>query len=213
VTVSDQQIVRQTAEFLPPDRKREITNYAVPGYGTTEIIRVGQRAWLNNSAGWPWGWREWDPRLVQMILENGKDFSALPERPIRADAVFECLGRVEFKGTAYLGYRARVDTTIVTVSPSSQERFTVGPSTEERDVTVGPLTARRQELVRKAQQMPQEWRTVFVDPQSTLPAYDLVAQENQLDNPSRKVRYTYPNGIKIEPPLWCRVGLCGSVLW
>jgi hypothetical protein len=111
--VSDQEIVRQTAEFLPPDRKREITNYGVPGYGTSEIIRVGQRAWLNNSSGWPWGWREWDPRLVQMILENGKDFSALPERPVRADAVFECLGRVEFKGTAYIGYRARLNKAIV----------------------------------------------------------------------------------------------------
>jgi hypothetical protein len=116
---------------------------------------------------------------MQMEFAKGKDFSTLPERPVPADAVFECLGRVEFKGTAYIGYRAPVDKIIVTV----------GPSTEERDVTVGPLTARQQELVRKLQQMPQEWRTVFVDPQNTLPAHHLMAQENQLDSPSHKVRY------------------------
>jgi hypothetical protein len=64
--------------------------------------------------------------------------------------------------------------------------------------------AGQQELSRK----PQEWRTVFVDRESMLPAYDLVSQEYQLDNPSHKVQYTYPMDIKIEPPLWCRLGLC-----
>jgi hypothetical protein len=53
-----------------------------------------------------------------------------------------------------------------------------------------------------------EWRTVFVDPQSTLPAYDLVTPENELDSPRNKVRYIYPNDITIEPPVWCRLGLC-----
>jgi len=60
--------------------------------------------------------------------------------------------------------------------------------------------------------MPQEWRTVFVDPQSMLPAHDLVAQNNHLDSPSYKVRYTYPNDIKIEPPFWCQLNLCRSIL-
>jgi hypothetical protein len=70
----------------------------------------------------------------------------------------------------------------------------------------------QQELQRKLRQLPQEWRTVFVDPQSALPAHDLTAQENQLDHPGRKVQYTYPTDIKIDPPLWCRLGLCRSIL-
>jgi hypothetical protein len=53
-----------------------------------------------------------------------------------------------------------------------------------------------------------EWRTVFVDPQSTLPAHDLVTPENELDSPRNKVRYIYPNDITIEPPVWCRLALC-----
>ena len=192
--VSDQQTVRGTAEFLPPDRMREITNNGVAGYGTVETIRVGTRAWLNSVAGWPWGCREWDPVFIQMIFEAGKDLSTLPDPVIPADDVFECLGRVEFKGTAYLGYRARLEKRIATIA-------------------IGPLSeTKQQELSRKPQDKPQdkpqEWRTVFVDPQSMLPAYDLVSQENQLDNPKDKARYTYPNNIKIEPPLWCRLALC-----
>jgi hypothetical protein len=130
-----------------------------------------------------------------MIFNADKDFSTLRDRPIPADAMFECLGRVEFKGTAYIGYRARLNKATLTL---------VG--------TNGALSeTRKQELDRKLRQMPQEWRTVFIDPQSILPAYDLEAQENQLDSPSSKVRYTYPSNIKIEPPLWCRVGLCPFV--
>jgi hypothetical protein len=126
---------------------------------------------------------------MQMSLEKSKEFSTLPDHPIPADAAFECLGRVEFNGAAYLGYRARLKTRIVTISEGLLSE------------------ARQQELTRKLQQMPQEWRTVFVDPESALPAYDLVAQENQLDSPSSNVRYTYPSNIKIEPLLWCRGGV------
>lgn len=56
--------------------------------------------------------------------------------------------------------------------------------------------------------LPHEWRTIFVDPRSTLPAYDLVTPENKLDSPRNKVRYIYPNDITIEPPVWCRLALC-----
>jgi hypothetical protein len=88
---------------------------------------------------------------MQMSAEKSKDFSTLSDYPIPADAVFECLGRVEFMGAVYLGYRARLKKRIATIS-------------------VGPLSeARQQELTRKLQEIPQEWRTVFVDPQSTLP--------------------------------------------
>jgi hypothetical protein len=178
-----------TAEFLPPDRMREITNNGVAGYGTNETIRVGQRAWSNTGgwpwdSRWPWGWREWDAWMMQAIRERGRP-PALADSPIPANVEFECLGRVEFEGSAYIGYRDRARWPSAVVSEGS-------PS---------------QEPLRKLQKMAR-WRTVFVDPHSRLPAHDLVAQKDQLDSPSYKVRYTYPNDIEIEPPLWCRVGLC-----
>jgi hypothetical protein len=59
----------------------------------------------------------------------------------------------------------------------------------------------QQELMSEFEQMPQYWRTIFLDWRSALPAHDLVAEQNQLDNPRSKVQYTYPGGIKIEPPV------------
>ena len=179
--VGDHRTFHETSEFLPPDRMRQITSNGIPGYGTVETIRVGARAWSKEKEGW----QEWEPGLAQLIYSAGMDFSTRPDRAVPAHTVFECLGRVEFQGTAYLGYRARLDGAIAVAVPST------------------PLSeTKQQEFLRKLQEMPQEWRTVFIDPQSTLPAHDLVAQENQLDSPRDKVHYTYPNSIKIEPPVW-----------
>jgi hypothetical protein len=57
-----------------------------------------------------------------------------------------------------------------------------------------------QELLSKFQQMPQMWRTGFVDPTSMLPAWDLITPENQLDDPRSSERYTCSAYIWIEPP-------------
>jgi hypothetical protein len=185
------QIFHGTAEFLPPDRTREsyyITTNGVASW-TDKTIRVGERVW-SNWGPFFWGWREWEP-----ILLRGAQ-SVLADVPVPADAVVECLGRAEFEGTAYLGYRSRLNRAFAMIVPHNGELS----------------DARRRELEGKLQQLPQEWRTVFVDTQSGLPAYDLAAQANQLDNPSRKVQYTYPNHINIGPPIWCLLGLCGSIL-
>jgi len=189
--ISDQQTFHGTVEFRPPDRMREITSNGVRGYGSSEVIRVGQRIW--SGAGlWPWTWREWDAGSAQIVLEQRKDFSALSDRPIPAQAVFECLGRVEYQGTAYLGYRARLDAAIMTFSL---------PNT-------APSEAQQQELSRRLAQMPQQWRTVFIDPERMLPVHDIVAEDNQLERPKSKVQYSYPDRIRIEPPIWCSIGLC-----
>jgi hypothetical protein len=173
--ISDQQTYHETSEFVPPDRMREITNSGVAGYGSDEFIRVGSRAWSNNVGGWPWTWREWNASFVQAM-------APWRDPVISVDAVFECLGKVEFEDTAYLGYRAPVAKTIVTIRE-------------------GPLSESGQQvLLRRLQQMPQEWRTVFVDPQSMLPAHDLAAQKNQLDSPRYKARYTYPNDNQDRAP-------------
>lgn len=182
--ISDQQTAHATVEFLPPDRMREITSNGVPGYGAFETIRVGQRAWTKMGL-LPWQWREWDPASMQTAPEAR-------DHPIPADAVFECLGRVAYRGTAYLGYRTRFDRTILTVTLP-------GAASSE---------AQQQDLLRKLQDMPREWRTVLIDLERVLPVYDLVAEENQLDSPRRQVQYVYPNRIRIEPPIWCSMGLC-----
>jgi hypothetical protein len=217
--ISDQLTSHETAEFLSPDRMREIWSNGVSGYGSDETIRVGQRAWFNDE-GWPWGWREWDPRPADDLLARLQTIPAddvrarmqiffaaarwdtaalrflrLQDLPVLPGDVFECLGRVEFEGTVYLGYRLRFDRVeFVMAAPRASSE------------------TKQEELSRKPQDKPQEWRTVFVDRESMLPAYDLVSHEYQLNNPRDKVQYTYPDNIKIEPPLWCRIGLCRPVL-
>lgn len=186
---ADGRTFRETVEFVPPDQMRLSDNFGWIMHGY--FIVIGQRAWANWSP-FPWGWREEypDPRFVQMKLRTNDDFAAAPNVP---HPVYACLGRVEFEGKSYLGYRARAEKSIVMATFN------------------GTLSeAQKRELDRMRQQMPQEWRTVFIDPGSRFPAYELVAQENQLSHPSLKRRYTYPN-INIGPPLWCRLGLCRSV--
>jgi len=171
--VSDHQTLHETAEFLPPDRMREITN-------DVEIIRIGPRAWSSEG-----GWHEWEPGLAELIYGAGMDFSLLPDRAVPLVPVFECLGTIEFKGKAYIGFRARPQ--------------------KGSYVVLAPLGSRSQEeeqkLLSKLRQMPQQLRTVFVEWPSMLPAYDLVAEENQLDNLRSGVHYTYPDNIRVEPPL------------
>jgi hypothetical protein len=181
--VSDQQTFHETSEFLPPDRMRQITTNGVPSYGTVETVRVGPRAWSNERAS-PYvkeEWHEWEPGLAEEIYSAGMDFSARPDRAVPVDTAFECLGRVELKGKVHIGYRTRLANAVTTVGPVS-----------EKD---------EQELLSRLRQMPQHWRTVLLDWPSMLPAYDIVAQESQLDNPRSSEHYTYPDDIKIEPPL------------
>ena len=183
--VSDQRTYREAAEYLPPDRMRKVTDTGISGDETSEVIRVGARAWdrtLSNR----WSWHKWESGLAQEIYGRGAgtDFSIWPDRVVSEREAFECLGRVVFKGTAYVGYRARLPKVVTSFSTST-----------------APLSKQdQQELISKARQMPQLWRTVFLDWRSALPAHDLVAEENQLDNPRSEVHFTYPSDIKIEPP-------------
>jgi predicted phage terminase large subunit-like protein len=81
----------ETAEFLPPDRIREITCYGVLAYGNHETIRVGQRGWLNEEV-WPWGWREWDPRPADDLLARLQTIAA-DDVPARTRMLFAAAGR------------------------------------------------------------------------------------------------------------------------
>jgi hypothetical protein len=100
---------------------------------------------------------------------------------------FECLGKVAFKGRVYNGYRARFSA-IVSIFSGTRPLSEKEKEKEE------------QELMSKFQQIPQTWRTVFVDSPNMLPAWDLVTPENQIDKPNSSEHYTYPGYIWIEPP-------------
>ena len=100
------------------------------------------------------------------------------------DEPFACLGRVEFNGEAYIGYRARAAKSFVldVLRPQSQKAL------QDDLAAIG--------------HMPQPWRTVLLEPSSLLPTYDLLAQGNPFDSPNRRSdHYTYSDDIRIEPPV------------
>jgi hypothetical protein len=132
----DRKTFSGTAEFVPPDRMREITTVTDNGVAgwPQQTVRIGERLW-SNWVGFFWMWREWEP-----ILRRGAK-PILAEIPVPADAVVECLGRVEFAGTAYLGYRTRLVQAIAVIA--------------DRNGTLSD--ARQREIERELQQVPQQW--------------------------------------------------------
>jgi hypothetical protein len=192
IAVSDHQVFQEIAEYVPPDRMRSVTTNRVrefeadgirmPAFeNNSEVIRVGARGWAKEQTGW----REWEPWLVQELYGAGMDFLLFPDRAVPADAAFECLGVVAFKDDTYIGYRTRLANSIAYIAPTS-------PKAQE------DLKAKvRQELL----QMPQHWRTVFVDKTSGLPVYDIVAAQDRLDTPKSSIHFSYAAEIKIDPPV------------
>jgi hypothetical protein len=192
IAVGDYQTYQETAEYIPPDRMRSVTTNRmreVEAHGTrlpasetiSEVIRVGTRAWEKEGTGW----REWEPGLVQEIHRAGMDFMLLPDRVVPAHAAFECLGVVELGDNVYIGYRMKLDKSIVYVAPTDPWERAELEAKVQRDL----------------QQMPQEWRTVLVDRWSGLPAYDIVAQADRLDTPTYSMHFSYTADIRIEPPV------------
>src|SRR5215472_16686921 len=101
-TTIDGRTYRETVEFVPPDQVRLSGNFGWVMHAY--YVGIGPRAWANWSP-FPWGWSEEGPdaRLIQMKLAANADYAAVLNVP---PPVYACLGRVKFKGMAYLGYRS-----------------------------------------------------------------------------------------------------------
>src|SRR5262245_22146766 len=198
ITVSDYQSFLEIAEYIPPDRMRSITTNRMREHEAhgirlpaneinSEVIRVGARAWGKAAHTWgneQTGWQEWDPKLVQELFGAGMDFLLFPDRVIPAGAAFECLGEVAFRDDTDDGYRTRLDKSVAYNAP-----------TDPKERKALETSVRKQ-----LWEMPQEWRTVFVDKSSGLPVYDMVAAADRLDTPRHSVHYTYAADMKIDPP-------------
>ena len=184
VTLS--QAYRETIEFIPPDRMRRIADspywfvrllFYFTGQGPIETIRIGDRTWERVDKKWaesPYG-----PKFPQETLP----FKALPPY-----AAFACLEAVRFEGRTYAGYQASFRPT--TVLMVQMDHMSPSKMQEEKE--------RALKILREA---PPKWRTVLVDRETGLPAYDIITLTSELDSPTLKMRYTYPRRLAIEPPV------------
>lgn len=126
------------------------------------------------------GERAWT-RQGQQWLEGSHwmDQYIPPSGVARAQTLFECLGTVVFEGKTYAGYRT-------------------GDAQRDVVVTVDKI-GQKQDLAKLRQEL-RLWRTILVDWETGLPAYQIVAGANQLDSPWWKMHYTYSRDVTIEPP-------------
>jgi hypothetical protein len=135
------------------------------------MMQVGERTWMRQYQAWFEGYGWVDQDTFRSGIGSTK-------------ARFECRGTVAFEGKPYAGYRTSDD------------------DDSRREIVVDSARKIPQEpdLARLSQQLTL-WRTILVDWQTGLPAYEIFAIASQLDSPIWKVEYTYSRDIKIEPPV------------
>jgi hypothetical protein len=180
------QAYRETTEFIPPDRMRRIADspywfvrllFYFMGQDPIETIRIGDRTWERVDKKWvesPYG---------SKFPQENSPFKALPP-----DAAFACLDAVRFKGRTYTGYQASFRPT--TVLMAQMDHMSPSKMQEEEERALKTL-----------REAPPKWRTVLVDRETGLPAYDIITLTSELDSPILKMRYTYPRRLAIEPPV------------
>ena len=175
---------RETTEFIPPDRMRRIADspywfvrllFYFMGQDPIETIRIGDRTWERVDKKWvesPYG-----PKFPQET-----PFKALPP-----DVAFACLEAVRFEGRTYAGYQTSFRPT--TVLMVQMDHMSPSKMQEEKERALKTL-----------REAPPKWRTVLVDRETGLPAYDIITLTSELDSPTLKIGYAYPRRLAINPP-------------
>jgi hypothetical protein len=174
---------RETTEFIPPDRMRKIADSPnwierivinLIGEGPIETIQIGSRTWERAGKKWvEYGFAQKTPREMP------------PPEALPPDTTFACLDAVAFEGATYIGYQISFRSTRVMVA-------TFGTSMSKMQ---------EEEALKTLKEAPPTWRTILMDRETRLPAFDLITPTSQLDSPKSKTHYTYPRDLTIEPPV------------
>jgi hypothetical protein len=177
------QTYRETSEFIPPDRIRKIADSPnwierivanLIGEGPIETIQIGNRTWERAGKKWV------EYGFAGKTLREMSPPEALPP-----DTTFACLSAVAFEGATYVSYQISYRPTRVLVA-------TFGTNMSKMQ---------EEEALKTLKEAPPTWRTILLDRETGLPAYDLITPTSQLDNPKSKTHYTYPRDLTIEPPV------------
>jgi len=165
-------------QVIPPDRMhiRTATDSTMAAF---ELIRVGSRIWQGVQNGNRMLWRD------EEVLDESGHWSdlALSKTEIEAqlsNLMFVCLGSVEYSGESFIGYKAlySVGGVVIGEAPPREFPSNFPPANE-----------------------PTLWVTIFVDPQTNMLAYEIIAKDAVLDDPKSITRYIYSADIVIQPPV------------
>lgn len=95
---------RMTIDYMPPDRMYQ--KVEAPGHvKPVETIAIARWAWGTMGGGW----EELQPQFAQSITSHVHETLVAP---LQISADFTCLGKVQFEGAEYFGYRADQPSTL-----------------------------------------------------------------------------------------------------
>jgi hypothetical protein len=175
---------RETTEFIPPDRRRKIADSPnwierivtyLTGEGPIEMIQIGNRRW--ERAGKKWVEYGFAPQTLREMI---------PPEALPPDTTFACRDAVAFEGTTYISYQISFRPTRVVIAE-------FGTSMSKAQQV--------EEASKVWKEAPPTWRTILVDRETGLPAYDITTPTSELDSPKWQTHYTYPRDLTIEPPV------------
>ncbi len=171
-TKGDQGPVAMQVDYVLPDRMHQTVRH--PSHKEPlETIAIGRWAWGTMGGGW----EELQPQFAQAVTAHMRQTLA---EPIQTPTPFTCLGKVAYDGKDYIGYRSSDQ------APASQ-------ATAPPDKGPGAATAAAASTALA--------RTVYVDPVTGLPIYNIVAETTPGKEPVFKGVFSYPADIKIDAPL------------
>lgn len=170
-TKGDQGPVAMQVDYVLPDRMHQTVRH--PSHKEPlETIAIGRWAWGTMGGGW----EELQPQFAQSVVAHMRQ--TLVE-PVQTQAAFTCLGNVSYDGKDYVAYRSADGSATAAMPPDK------GPG------AATAAAAASAALV----------RTVYVDPASGLPMFNIVAESKPGTEPLFKAVFSYPADLKIAAPL------------
>jgi hypothetical protein len=154
--------------------KIEITlDYQTPDRMYQKVVAPGERAPVETIAVARWAWGSmgggWEELQPQFAQSVTSHVAETLQKPVKATSAFECLGKQTFEGKEYIAYRTGL---------AQQESNTAAAG---------------------GKGMPDIRRTVYVDPQTGLPALNVVAEEPGGKLWARTV-FSYPKDLVVDAP-------------
>ncbi len=170
-TKGDQGPVAMQVDYVPPDRMHQTVRH--PSHKEPlETIAIGRWAWGTMGGGW----EELQPQFAQAVVAHMRQTLV---DPLQSPAAFTCLGKLSYDGKDYVAYRSEDGAASGAAQPPDK-----GPGAAAANPASAALV-----------------RTVYVDPASGLPMFNVVAETKPGADPVFKAVFSYPADLKIDAPL------------
>lgn len=162
-----------TEQFQEGGKIDVTLDYQMPDRMYQKVVAPGERAPVETIAVARWAWGNmgggWEELQPQFAQSVTSHVAETLQKPVKATSGFECLGKQTLEGKEYIAYRTGLAQQGTKVADAS------------------------------GKSMPDIRRTVYVDPQTGLPALNIVAEEPGGKVWARTV-FSYPKELVVDAP-------------